>query len=208
VQLTCIHKHVYYIILHPLRPGRLGLSCVLRSSFRSEVRRTTCTGWGWMKSWRGNRQNFNIPWFWRENTQSSPVIYHDVSLKVAIWMQILRSLRLTLLAETPHTPSVYWNLELGSIGKLQIRDIQGGSKPGNSDLLLLFSFIFKLIYGLWIIDIIGGHWWCIYYTMTTCIDHWFYDSGFIDHRSSCRRLQRSVKWVCPIPWWPSMATRA
>ena len=70
VQLTCIHKHVYYIILHPLRPGRLGLSCVLRSSFGSEVRRTTCTGWGWMKSWRGNRQNFNIPWFWRENTHT------------------------------------------------------------------------------------------------------------------------------------------
>ena len=147
----------------------------------------------------------------KTHTQSSPVIYHDVSLKVAIWMQTLRSLRLTLLAEAPHTPPVYWNLELGSIGKLQIRDIQGGSKPGNSDLLSLFSFIFKLIYGLWII---GGHWWCIYwYTMTTCIDHWFYDSGFIDHRSSCRRLQRSakwLKWVCPIPWWPRvfMATRA
>ena len=75
----------------------------------------------------------------KTHTQSSPVIYHDVSLKVAIWMQTLRSLRLTLLAEAPHTPPVYWNLELGSIGKLQIRDIQGGSKPGNSDLLSLFS---------------------------------------------------------------------
>lgn len=79
-----------------------------------------------------------------KHTQSSPVIYHDVSLKVTIWMQILRSLRLTLLAETPHTPSVYWNLELGSIGKLQIRDMTFREAQNQAIVIYYYCFLLFL----------------------------------------------------------------